>query len=78
MKRGGTQQPSSPEKAAQEHRESTTLMVFYTSPADVPPSPKEPPAPDSDEVTSDEVPFGDLPDHVKVCLLHQFWRRVRY
>lgn len=42
-------------------------MVFYTSPADVPPSPKEPPVPDSDEVVPDEVPFGELPDNIKVC-----------
>lgn len=66
IKRGGEQQPSSPEKAAQDHRESTTLMVFYTSPADVPSTPKEPPAPDPDETVADEVQFGELPDHVKV------------
>ncbi|KAJ5120181.1 Zinc finger CCCH-type [Penicillium atrosanguineum] len=65
IKRGGEQQPSSPEKAAQEHRESTTLMVFYTSPADVPSSPKEPPAPDAEEIVPDEVPFGEIPDHIK-------------
>jgi hypothetical protein len=65
IKRGGGQQPFSPEKAAQDHRESTTLMVFYTSPADVPPSPKEPPAPEADEVIPDEVPFGELPDQIK-------------
>lgn len=66
IKRGGEQQPSSPEKAAQEHRESTTLMVFYTSPADVPPSPKEPPTPEAEEIVPDEVPFGELPDHIKL------------
>ncbi|KAJ6116498.1 Zinc finger CCCH-type [Penicillium capsulatum] len=65
IKRGGEQQPSSPERTAQDHRESTTLMVFYTSPADVPSTPKEPPAPDPDEVVPDEVQFGELPDHVK-------------
>ncbi|KAL2825012.1 hypothetical protein BDW59DRAFT_179992 [Aspergillus cavernicola] len=65
IKRGGTQQPISPEAKAQEHREATTLMVFYTSPADVPPSPKEPPPPDIDETAPDVVSFGDLPDHVK-------------
>ncbi|KAJ5668543.1 Zinc finger CCCH-type [Penicillium maclennaniae] len=65
IKRGGEQQPSSPEKAAQEHRESTTLMVFYTSPADVPPSPKEPPAPEAEEIVLEEVPFGEVPDHIK-------------
>ncbi|KAJ6014747.1 hypothetical protein N7540_009338 [Penicillium herquei] len=65
IKRGGNQKPDSPEKEAQDHRESTTLMVFYTSPADVPSTPKEPPAPNPDEVVPDIVPFGDLPDHVK-------------
>lgn len=67
IKRGGTQQPMSPEQEAQEHRESTTLMVFYTSPDEVPPSPKEPPAPDPDEVAPEEVSFGELPELVKVC-----------
>lgn len=67
IKRGGTQEPTSPEKKAQEHREATTLMVFYTSLADVPPSPKEPPSPSEDEIIPDEQAFGELPDHVKVC-----------
>lgn len=66
IKRGGTQEPTSPEKKAQEHREATTLMVFYTSLADVPPSPKEPPPPSDDEIVPDEQAFGELPDHVKV------------
>lgn len=65
IKRGGTQQPTSPEKQAQEHREATTLMVFYTSLADIPPSPKEPPPPSEDEIVPDAQPFGELPDHVK-------------
>ena len=67
IKRGGNQQPVSLEKEAQDHRESTTLMVFYTSPGDVPSTPKEPPAPEAEEVVPDEVPFGALPDHIKVC-----------
>lgn len=66
IKRGGEQEPKSPEKVAQDHRESTTLMVFHTSPADVPSTPKEPPTPDPNEVVSDEVQFGELPDYVKV------------
>lgn len=66
VKRGGTQEPTSPEKKVQEHRESTTLMVFYTSLADVPPSPKEPPPPSEDEIIPDEQAFGELPDHIKV------------
>lgn len=67
IKRGGTQLPTSPEREAQEHRESTTLMVFYTSPADMPDTPKEPPAPDPDDIVTDVLPFGELPDLVKVC-----------
>ncbi|KAJ5538731.1 Zinc finger CCCH-type [Penicillium frequentans] len=65
IKRGGNQIPHSPEKEAQDHRESTTLMVFHTSPADVPSTPKEPPAPDVDEVVPDVIPFGELPDNIK-------------
>lgn len=66
IKRGGTQQPDSPEKLAQEHREATTLMVFYTSPADIPPSPKEPPPPSPAEHVREQLPFGEPPDHIKV------------
>ncbi|KAE8329400.1 hypothetical protein BDV39DRAFT_191338 [Aspergillus sergii] len=65
IKRAGTQQPTSAEKEAQEHREATTLMVFYTSAADVPPSPKEPPPPSEDEPATEAVALGELPDHVK-------------
>ncbi|KAL4796281.1 hypothetical protein BDV19DRAFT_84542 [Aspergillus venezuelensis] len=65
IKRGGSQQPVSPEAQAQEHREATTLMVFHTSPADVPSSAKEPPPPDTDETVPEVVSFGELPDHVK-------------
>ncbi|PLB53439.1 hypothetical protein P170DRAFT_349544 [Aspergillus steynii IBT 23096] len=65
IKRGGVQQPVSPEKEAQDHREATTLMVFYTSPAEVPSTPKEPPAPTDEEIVTDVVDFGELPDKVK-------------
>jgi hypothetical protein len=65
IKRGGPQVPTSPEKEAQDHREATTLMVFYTSPADMPDTPKEPLGPDPDEVVPEVVPFGELPDFVK-------------
>lgn len=41
-------------------------MVFYTSQSEVPSSPKEPPAPDPDEMVPDVLSFGELPDHVKV------------
>ncbi|PYH48619.1 uncharacterized protein BP01DRAFT_371548 [Aspergillus saccharolyticus JOP 1030-1] len=65
VKRGGTDIPESAEKKAQEHREATTLMVFYTSPADVPSTPKEPPQSDTEEPAPGVVSFGELPDHVK-------------
>ncbi|KAL4762427.1 uncharacterized protein BDW70DRAFT_27480 [Aspergillus foveolatus] len=65
VKRGGAQQPISSEAKAQEQREATTLMVFHTSPADVPPSAKEPPPPDSSETAPEVLPFGEPPDHVK-------------
>lgn len=76
VKRAGNEQPTSPEKQAQEHREATTLMVYYTSPADVPSSPKEPPQPDSEEPESTMQSFGDLPDHIKVSFTHRFYGRV--
>ncbi|CAG8193740.1 unnamed protein product [Penicillium salamii] len=66
VKRGGPLAPLSPEKEAQDQREATTLMVFYTSPADMPETPKEPPSPDLDEVVPDVVPFGAIPDLVRV------------
>lgn len=69
IKRGGNQQPTSPQKQAQDHREATTLMVFYTSLSEVPPSPKEPPASDQDEMVTDTLTFGELPDQVKVIRL---------
>lgn len=70
VKRGGTQQPTSPESKAQEHREANTLMEFYASPADVPPSPKEPPPPSDDEPAMEIVSFGEVPDYVKVFILY--------
>ncbi|PLB34790.1 uncharacterized protein BDW47DRAFT_120038 [Aspergillus candidus] len=64
FKRGGTQQPTSQENKAQEHREANTLMEIY-APGDVPPSPKEPPLPSDDEPAVEVVPFGEVPDHIK-------------
>jgi hypothetical protein len=69
IKRGGEALPESPEKEAQDQREATTLMAFYTSPADIPPSPKEPPASETnsnDDAAPELVVFGEVPDHVKV------------
>ncbi|KAF3390382.1 hypothetical protein F1880_009349 [Penicillium rolfsii] len=65
IKRGGDEPPVSTEKTAQEQREATTLMVFHASPADVPPTPKEPPAADPNETATEVIPFGEIPDHVK-------------
>ncbi|KAL3466149.1 hypothetical protein BJX64DRAFT_22828 [Aspergillus heterothallicus] len=65
IKRAGTQIPTSAEAKAQEHREATTLMAIYTSPADVPPSAKEPPPPDTDETVPEVITFAELPDNVK-------------
>jgi hypothetical protein len=72
IKRGGTKEPDSPEKLAQESREATTLMVFYTSAADVPASPKEPPVPTDDEPPTTQLPFGEPIDKVKVCYTSSF------
>ncbi|EGD95843.1 C-x8-C-x5-C-x3-H type zinc finger protein [Trichophyton tonsurans CBS 112818] len=63
VKTGGSKAADSPEKTAQDQREATTLSVFYTSPSDIPNTPKEPPPPDNDdEPYSPLVPFGE-PDH---------------
>ncbi|KKY13845.1 putative c-x8-c-x5-c-x3-h type zinc finger protein [Diplodia seriata] len=40
---GGVLSVDSPEKAVQEQHEANTLLVFYTSPGDIPPCPREPP-----------------------------------
>jgi hypothetical protein len=76
VKRGGTQEPDSPERLAQERREANTLMVFYTSAADVPRSPKEPPPPSEDEPVTQELAFGQPGDHVKVSYLLLIWTIV--
>ncbi|EPS27072.1 hypothetical protein PDE_02013 [Penicillium oxalicum 114-2] len=66
IKRGGDEQPVSAEKAAQDERETMTLMVFHASPADVPSTPKEPAAADPAEGTTEVIPFGEIPDNVRV------------
>ncbi|OJD13186.1 hypothetical protein AJ78_06329 [Emergomyces pasteurianus Ep9510] len=76
IKRGGIQCPESPEKLAQEQREANTLSVFYSSPADIPTSPKEPPAPAPDEPYDPEVPFGEPGDRTKVRSAKYFAARA--
>jgi hypothetical protein len=58
VKRGGPVEPSSEHKKAEEGRQATTLMVFYTSLADIPPSPREPSG-DDFEPADMETPFGE-------------------
>lgn len=67
IKRGGDELPVSTEKTAQDQREATTLMVFHASPADVPSTPKEPPTADPNESVAEVIPFGEIPDNIKVC-----------
>ena len=59
IKYGGTQKPESPESEAQARREENTLMVVYTLPSEVPPTPKEPPASGDDEEYTPLASFGD-------------------
>ena len=48
--RGGEKAVTTPEQQAQEKREALELMVVYTDPKDIPPSPKEPPHGDTGSV----------------------------
>ncbi|KAI4720410.1 hypothetical protein E4T48_03350 [Aureobasidium sp. EXF-10727] len=56
---GGELQPESAERTKREQYEASTLMVFYTDPSDIPPSPREPADPyNGEEVTTKA--FGAL------------------
>ena len=64
---GGKVEIKSPEHEVQEQRELTTLMVIYTTPSDIPPSPREP----SDSYPSNSVieqSFGMPSDETKVFI----------
>ena len=63
--RGGDVNVKSQERAIQEQRELTTLMVIYTTDSDIPPSPREPSDPYSGEPMT-EVSFGAVPDEINV------------
>lgn len=63
--RGGDVNVKSQERAIQEQRELTTLMVIYTTDSDIPSSPREPSDPYSGE-SATEVTFGAVPDEIKV------------
>lgn len=57
---GGVNKPACPEKEANERREANTLMVFYSHPSDIPPSPREPPETPEEE-SPKMVEFGAPP-----------------
>jgi CCCH-type zinc finger len=52
--RGGDVTFTTPEQKVQERREGLELMVVYTDPADIPPTPKEPPQTDGPADTQSE------------------------
>lgn len=60
---GGQMKPQCPEKEANERREKSTLMVFYSQPSDIPSSPREPLEPAVQESTPAKE-FGLPPQYV--------------
>lgn len=66
--RGGLVEVKSQERAIQEQRELSTLMVVYTSIADIPPSPRETSDPYTGE-HSEELSFGPPNEKTKVAEL---------
>ena len=65
VNRGGKVEVKSPERAVQEQRELTTLMAFYPSLSDTPPSPREPADPYSGEPSIERM-FGEPQEETKV------------
>jgi hypothetical protein len=62
---GGAREPSCPEKEANVQRENATLMVYYSSADDIPPSPQEPADQGlSSAPASGVINFGDPPEKV--------------
>ena len=64
--RGGNAEITSEERARQEQRELTTLMVVYSSSPDIPPSPREPSDIFPGEHSTEES-FGSPIEQTKVC-----------
>lgn len=56
---GGMLKVESPEKGVQEQHEANTLLVFYTSPGDIPPCPREP-SEEEQQPQPDAKPPADL------------------
>ncbi|KAL9601023.1 MAG: hypothetical protein Q9179_003011 [Wetmoreana sp. 5 TL-2023] len=64
VSRGGRKQPISPEREIQEQRELNSLMVIYTFPSDIPPSPREPLEQESENFDPEQA-FGSPSDETK-------------
>ncbi len=76
IRRGGTEQPESAEREAQDLREQTTLMVVYALPSDVPPTPKEPPAAGDEDDYTPVTFFGEPEEKTRQCE-KQYYEQVR-
>lgn len=63
--RGGKAEVKSDERKVQEQREMSTLMVIYTTPSDIPPSPREPSEPFTGDTLMEES-FGAPNEQTKV------------
>ena len=62
---GGSKNPESPETEAQKRYEDGTLIVIYTHPSDIPPTPREPADPFSGEY-GEAVELGLPSDEILV------------
>ncbi|KAF2649666.1 hypothetical protein K491DRAFT_610296 [Lophiostoma macrostomum CBS 122681] len=60
---GGERKPDCPEKQANQQRENSTLMVFYSHPSDIPSTPREP-ADMADEQQPPSKEFGAPPQFI--------------
>ena len=65
--RGGLLEVRSPERVLQEQRETSRLLVVYTSPSDIPSSPSEPSEQPVEGPTT-EVAFGQPGEGTKVAV----------
>lgn len=63
--KGGKVEVNSRERAVQEQRELTTLMVIYTTSSDIPSSPREPADPYSGDVVTEQI-FGEPTEETRV------------
>ena len=68
---GGTKEPVSPESEARMRYEASSLIVIYTHPSDIPPTPREPADPFSGE-HSDTVNLGTPSEEILVGICPVF------